>query len=359
MRIPGNLLALKNSHGPFSETSPTIPKLQFSQEKPWITQCTLELIAEMQSHTDFSFQEGKQLRKQVKRSARKNKKQFITTALRDDFHGLSIEKGKVQLFLAGWYRKWSCWLRTRRKVPDLLTIIGQFLSRIPCIRCMLLCSRDDWFITLMRTFATDNLVLDPTALPRNPYTLIMRRIIEAHETQSEPLHALFLDWSKAFDFVTFAAIEKALHFMRVPPTFVQAVMAIYRNPTFRVRESGNISKKCSQTRGLRQGCPLSISFRTRFSASLFRCGIIIPNAVRQNSRHISGKWPTIWDLEHADDTVLLSNSSYHTNRLLHLVTHFGKTRGLKPNEEKCQHLRLSSENRIFMYFLLPVLQSSM
>ena len=34
---------------------------------------------------------------------------------------------------------------------------------------------------------------------------IMRRIIEVHERQSEPLRALFLGWSKAFDSVTFVA----------------------------------------------------------------------------------------------------------------------------------------------------------
>ena len=46
-------------------------------------------------------------------------------------------------------------------------------------------------------------------------THIMRRIIEVRERQSETLHALFLDWSKAFDSVSFAAIEKAVHYMGV------------------------------------------------------------------------------------------------------------------------------------------------
>ena len=35
------------------------------------------------------------------------------------------------------------------------------------------------------------------------------------------------------------------------------------------------------------------------------------------------------------------------NRLLHLVQHFGKTRGLRLNEEKCQHLRLNSDHNVF------------
>ena len=42
---------------------PSIPKLQFSPKKPWITQRTLDLISEMHSNTDMTLQEVKQLRK--------------------------------------------------------------------------------------------------------------------------------------------------------------------------------------------------------------------------------------------------------------------------------------------------------
>ena len=85
----------------------------------------------------------------------------------------------------------------------------------------------------------------------------MRRIIEVHQRQSEPLHALFLDWSKAFDSVTFTGLEKSLHFMGVPNQFVQAIMALYNNPKFMVGDSGSVSNEFTQTRGFRQGCPLS------------------------------------------------------------------------------------------------------
>ena len=57
--------------------------------------------------------------------------------------------------------------------------------------------------------------------------------------------------------------------------------------------------------------------------------------------------PLLWDLEYADDTVRLSCSAEQLNRLLHTVQYHGSKRGLVLNEDKCEHLRLHSPNRIF------------
>ena len=81
---------------------------------------------------------------------------------------------------------------------------------------------------------------------------IMRRILEVFERQQNSFHVLFLDWSNAFDSVTFPAIESALHHMGVPLAFVKNNFV-----PFIVRDAGNASEISSQTRGLRQGCPLS------------------------------------------------------------------------------------------------------
>ena len=67
----------------------------------------------------------------------------------------------------------------------------------------------------------------------------------------------FLDWAKAFDSVTFSSIQSSLEYMGVPPSFREAIASLYQNPTFTVRESKHQSEVCTQTRGLRQGCPLS------------------------------------------------------------------------------------------------------
>ena len=86
---------------------------------------------------------------------------------------------------------------------------------------------------------------------------IMRRILEVFERQQNSLHLLFLDWSKAFDSVTFSAIESSLTHFGVPPLFVSTIMSLYSSPKFVVRDSGFSSDISPHTRGLRQGCPLS------------------------------------------------------------------------------------------------------
>ena len=63
---------------------------------------------------------------------------------------------------------------------------------------------------------------------------------------------------KAFDSVTFMAIESAMEFVGVPAHNTRKViMSLYDNPTFLVRDSSQKSTIRTQTKGLRQGCPLS------------------------------------------------------------------------------------------------------
>ena len=83
---------------------------------------------------------------------------------------------------------------------------------------------------------------------------VLRRLLEVHERQTEPFHAIFLDWA-----VTFSATAAALAYMGVPPPppLQQAILSLYPNPSFVVRDSEQSSSKSAQTRGLRQGCPLS------------------------------------------------------------------------------------------------------
>ena len=86
---------------------------------------------------------------------------------------------------------------------------------------------------------------------------IIRRLLEVFERQSSPFHALFIDWGKAFDSVTFTAIDAAMNHMGVPPHTRKVAMALYANPTFVVRDSSQESTIRTQTKGFRQGCPLS------------------------------------------------------------------------------------------------------
>ena len=65
------------------------PVLPISPKKPWISPSTLLPITEFQQATDLSFTEIKQCRRRMKKSAIKDKKEFISFHLRADFHGSS------------------------------------------------------------------------------------------------------------------------------------------------------------------------------------------------------------------------------------------------------------------------------
>ena len=101
------------------------------------------------------------------------------------------------------------------------------------------------------------------------------------------------------------------------------------------------------TKGLRQGCPLSPYLFSLVLTHLFHD---VETSYQQTFGKIAGVFhvPTLlWDLEYADDTVLLSTSALVLNRLLHLVQFHGASRSLYLNQEKCEHLNLHSTQGIY------------
>ena len=176
---------------------------------------------------------------------------------------------------------------------------------------------------------------------------IMRRILEIYERQQNSLRVLFLDWSKAFDSVTFAAIESSLRFFGVPPLFIDSILSLYRSPKFRVRDAGKISGIFPRTHGLRQGCPLSPYLLNFVLSHLFHG---VETSYTSQFGFLSGvinAASPLWDPEYADDTAVMSNSAEQITRLLHLLQHEANVRGLTLNFDKCAHLRLHSDERIF------------
>ena len=133
----------------------------------------------------------------------------------------------------------------------------------------------------------------------------------------------------------------------VPAHTRQVIMALYNNPTFIVRDSSQKSSKYTQTKGLRQGCPLSPYL---FGLVLTHLFYDVEQTYGSCYGEISGVFHVpspLWDLEYADDTVLLSCSAQQLNRVFHIVQYHGQKRGLQINEEKCEHLRLHSDQRIY------------
>ena len=309
----------------------SLPTLPVSAKKPWISASTLDLITRFQDCTDLTIPEIKSLRKHIKKSATRDKQQFIAHHLQEDFHGSSINQWRtarsirsrkpftprsVNLFnihgkltskdlratTFAEYLSEKVW-----KAPDPQPIIPEnpspsldcsapftmaelnlvlrslstgrapgpdsipsdMIKGSPYILKLFLLDHfthcfststvpDSWALSevvmLVKKIQHDTRDLSnyrPISLTNSMCKIfasliqkrfshffddkicstqhgfrakrstnqpihIMRRILEIYERQQNSLHVLFLDWSKAFDSVSFSAIESSLRFFGVP-----------------------------------------------------------------------------------------------------------------------------------------------
>ncbi len=96
---------------------------------------------------------------------------------------------------------------------------------------------------------------------------LIRRMQDLYaDNKSHPLYFAFLDWEKAFDRVSPAALSLALKRIGTPPQLIDAINSLYLNPLFRIQDynlterSMNYSPDFRLSSGIRQGCPLSPFF---------------------------------------------------------------------------------------------------
>ena len=175
---------------------------------------------------------------------------------------------------------------------------------------------------------------------------VIRQILQLHERQQLPLHLVFLDWSKAFDSVPHDKILYALSSLDVPEPLANAIMSLYASPTFQVHDSGFTSDVHQQLGGVRQGCPLSPYLFVLCMSALFRhVELFYESHFSQIAGVINRPFP-LWDLQYADDTVLLAHSPIALTRLLHTLQILALDFGLELNFSKCEHIALHSCERI-------------
>ena len=172
---------------------------------------------------------------------------------------------------------------------------------------------------------------------------ILRRIIEKFERSGDSLHLLFLDWKKAFDSVNHIAVLKALQFFQVPEPLINAIMSLYTSISFNVKGSFAHRQQYSQHRGVRQGCPLSpLLFIMILSHIMHDIDFSLLQLNGSLPWIFSAECP-LWDLEYADDTVVMARSGSLVERILHLLMKRADLVGLKLHSHKCEHLRLNSD----------------
>jgi hypothetical protein len=92
-------------------------------------------------------------------------------------------------------------------------------------------------------------------------------------------------------------------------------MSLYASPTFQVHDSGFTSDVHQQLGGVRQGCPLSPYLFVLCMSALFRhVELFYESHFSQIAGVINRPFP-LWDLQYADDTVLLAHYPHPLNPL--------------------------------------------
>ena len=142
-----------------------------------------------------------------------------------------------------------------------------------------------------------------------------------------------IDQIKAFDRVDWSYLSKTLHKYRYGNKTVQNIATLYTNITTKIKANGHISRPFHPTRGVRQGCPLSLTLY------ILQADILIQNI--QQNRLIKGIKVNHRETKvtaYADYTLFFIRKLKSMKNLDDTLQKFEKATGQKLNREKCQGL---------------------
>ena len=183
-------------------------------------------------------------------------------------------------------------------------------------------------------------------------TFLVRKLqglVDAKRHQT--LHLLFLDWSKAFGKIRSAALQQALRRLLVPDHTIRVISDLVSNPLFEVLVDKSVSNTYPQRSGIRQGCTLSPLLFILLQTVLFH-----DVQVKYKARHPLATTPRLpfFDIEFADDTVLIAETGERIQDLLWFVQDEAATYNLHLNTDKTKHIPFNSNMQLLFARQAPV-----
>nr|KAG5702316.1 hypothetical protein BaRGS_002983 [Batillaria attramentaria] len=164
----------------------------------------------------------------------------------------------------------------------------------------------------------------------------MRIIIEQSLEWQTPLYSTFVDFQKAFDSVDREVIWKLMSHYGFPPKFVNIIRQLYEDATCQVIHDGKLTEPFTVRTGVRQGCILS--------PTIFL--MVVDWVMRQatDGKRTGIQWTfskQLEDLDFADDIALLSHKQQDAQEKLNRVAEEAEKTGLKINISKTEVMRVN------------------
>ena len=166
---------------------------------------------------------------------------------------------------------------------------------------------------------------------------ILRRAMEWSDQTATPLYLLFLDWKQAFDSVDHNAMLAGLRRFGLSQASLKLIHTLYTDASFYTE--GPLGEKVQGRvgSGIRQGCPLSPYLFIIVLTVLLQD---VETQLLQNGTP-TNTWSTMrptFDLEYADDTLLLSLTTTQLQSFLSALESQADYYGMKLNQTKTEIL---------------------
>ena len=150
--------------------------------------------------------------------------------------------------------------------------------------------------------------------------LTIRRILESVRAKNLQATLLFVNFTKAFDFIHRGKMEQILLTYNLPKETVAAITILYRNTKVKVRSPDGDTEYFDIVAGVLQGDTLAPYLFIICLDYVLRTSI---DKIRENGFELTKKrsrrYPakTITDADYADDIAILANTPNQTETLLH------------------------------------------